>query len=72
MTESSQGSTAGGTLLGFSDSLLQYQVDVVLINRAEVTLSVGSIIRNRPTTKRGIRMLWFVINGEFNLACCLY
>ena len=66
VTESSQGSTAGATLLGFSDSLPQYQVDVVLINRAEVTLSVGSNIRNRPTTKRGIRMLWFVINGEFN------
>ena len=63
VTESFQGNTAGATLLGFSDSLPQYQVDVVLINRAEVTLSVGSIVptRNRPTTKRGIRMLWFVI-----------
>ena len=69
VTKSSQGSTAGATLLGFADALPWYQVDVVLINRAEVTLSVGSIIRNRQTTKRGIRMLWFVINGEFNLAC---
>ena len=35
----SQGNTAGATLLGFSDSLSQYMADVVLINRAEVTLS---------------------------------
>jgi hypothetical protein len=59
--ESSQGNNAGATLLGFADSLPQYQVDVMLINRAEVTLSVGSTIRNRVTVPRGIRMLWFVI-----------
>ena len=69
VTESSQGNTAGATLLGFADAQPQYQVDVVLINRAEVTsqLSVGSniAIRNRKTTKRAIRMLWFVI-GKLN------
>ena len=71
VTESSQRNTAGATLLGFHDSLPLYQVDVVLLNKAEVTLSVGSTIRNTPTTQRGIRMLWFVI-GEFNLTYCLY
>ena len=73
VTESAQGNAAGAILLGFHDSLPKYQVDVVLLNKAEVTLSVGSIIaiHSSQTTKRGIRMLWFVI-GEFNLACCLY
>jgi hypothetical protein len=60
--ESAQGNTHGATLLGFIDALPQYQVDVLLLSRAGVTLSVGStIIRNRPTVPRGIRMLWFVI-----------
>ena len=61
VTESAQGNTHGATLQGFSDSLSQYMVDVQLFNRAEVTLSVGSTIRNMPTVQRGIRMLWFVI-----------
>ena len=57
--KSAQGNTAGATLLGFHES--EYGVDVLLFPRAEVTLSIGSTIRNRETTKRGIRMLWFVI-----------
>ena len=61
VTESSHGNTAGATLLGFYDSLPQYQVDVILFNKAEVTLSMGSTIHSSPTIKRGIRMLWFVI-----------
>ena len=59
--KSAQGNTAGATLLGFADALPQYQVDVVLINRVGLTLSVGSTIRNRSPAQRGIRMLWFVI-----------
>ena len=61
VTESAQGNTHGAALLGFSDALPQYRVDVLQFNRAEVTLSVGSTIRNRPTVQRGICMLWFVI-----------
>ena len=59
--ESAQGSTHEAALLGFSDALPQYRVDVVPLNRAEVTLSIGSTIRNRSPVQRGIRMLWFVI-----------
>ena len=59
--ESAQGNTHGATLLGFSDALPQYRVDVPLFTRAEVTLSIGSTIRNRQTLLRGICMLWFVI-----------
>ena len=61
VTESAQGNTHGATLLGFSEVQPQYRVDAVLLARAEVTLSIGSTIRNRPTVPRGIRMLWFVI-----------
>ena len=56
---SAQGNTNGVTLLGFHES--KYGVDVLLFNGDEVTLSVGSTIRNRPPVLRGIRMLWFVI-----------
>jgi hypothetical protein len=57
---SAQGNTPGVTLLGFHES--EYAVDVVLRNRAEVTLTVGStILNNRQTVLRGIRMLWFVV-----------
>ena len=59
VTESAQGNTHGATLLGFFD-MLQYQVDVLLLPRADVTLSIGSTISNRPTVLKGIRMLWFV------------
>ena len=61
VTESAQGNTHGATLLGYSDSLFPYRVNAVFINRAEVSLSVGSTVRNSPTVQRGIRMLWFVI-----------
>jgi hypothetical protein len=58
--QSAQGNTPGVTLLGFHES--EYGVDVVQLNRAEVTLTVGStILNNRQTVQRGIRMLWFVI-----------
>jgi hypothetical protein len=59
--ESVRGNTHEATLLGFVDFLSQYRVDVLLLNRAEVTLSIGSTIRNRSPSQRGIRMLWFVI-----------
>ena len=57
---SAQGNTNGVTLLGFHES--EYGVDAVLRRRDEVTLSVGSTIRNiEATASRGLRMLWFVI-----------
>jgi hypothetical protein len=59
---SAQGNTDGVTLLGFHES--EYGVDVVLLFRAEVTLSVGSTINRRQTVLRGIRMLWFAV-GKF-------
>ena len=61
VTESAQGNTAGAALLGFPDSLPRYQVDVLLFNRADVNLSIGSTIKNKSPVLRGIRMLWFVI-----------
>ena len=54
-----QGNTNGVTLLGFHAS--EYGVDVELLNRAGLTLSVGSTITDGVTVLRGIRMLWFVI-----------
>ena len=63
--ESAQGNTHEATLLGFADALPQYMVDVVWLNRAEVTLSVGSTISNRSPVLRGIRMLWFVIGKQY-------
>ena len=62
--ESAQGNTNGVTLLGFHES--EYGVDVELLNRAGLTLSVGSTIRNGLTVLRGIRMLWFVI-GKYKI-----
>ena len=56
---SDQGKTNGVTLLAFHEA--EYGVDVGLLNRAEVTLSVGSTIRSSTPVLRGIRMLWFVI-----------
>jgi hypothetical protein len=61
VTESAQGNTHEATLLGFADALPQYRVDVILLTRTEVTLSIGSTIRDRSPVPRGIRMLWFVI-----------
>ena len=62
--KSAQGNTNGVTLLGFHDT--EYGVNVVLLNRAGLTLSVGSTIRNAETVQRGIRMLWFVI-GKYSV-----
>ena len=56
---SAQGNTNGVTLLGFHES--EYGVNVLLVLRDEVTLSVGSTIRSSPSVLRGIRMLWFVV-----------
>ena len=64
--ESAQGNTREATLLGFSDALPQYRVGVPQLTRAEVTLSIGSTIRNGQATDRGIRMLWFVIGKHKN------
>ena len=66
VTESTQGNTHGATLLGFHDTLSQYRVNSVVLNRFELTLSVGSTIHSSPTVQRGLRMLWFVI-GEFTI-----
>ena len=61
VTESAQGNTLGARLLGFADALPQYRVDAQVLNRADVTLSVGSTIGSRSPVPRGIRVLWFVI-----------
>ena len=60
VTELAQGNTHEVTLLGFSDALPQYSVNAILFARADVILSIGSTISNRPTMQSGIRMLWFV------------
>ena len=57
--QSAQGNTNGVTLLGFHHT--EYGLDVELLNRAGLNLSVGSTIRNGLTHLRGIRMLWFVV-----------
>ena len=61
VTESAQGNTNGVTLLGFHE--IEYEVDVLQLNRVGLTLSIGSTIMNinGPTVLRGIRMLWSVI-----------
>ena len=68
VTRSAQGNTDGATLLSFLETQSQYQVDTVVLNRAAVTLSVGSLLM--PSTpvisNRGLRMLWFVI-GNLNV-----
>ena len=61
VTESVQGNTHGATLVGYHGALPQYTVNAILINRAGLTLSVGSTIPSSPTVQRGLRMLWFVI-----------
>ena len=63
-----QGNTHNATLLGFADSLPQYQVDTVIQSRAGLSLSVGSRIRSAQVVQRGLRMLWFVI-GKY---CYMY
>ena len=64
VTESPQGNTHGATLLGFHNSLSQYSVNTVQLNRNAVILSVGSAVPRTPVVMRGLRMLWFVI-GKF-------
>ena len=59
VTSSDQGNTNGVTLLGFHE--VEYGVDVELLSRVDLTLSVGSTISNGLTVLRGIHMLWFVI-----------
>ena len=61
VTESAQGNSHNAALLGFADALPQYQVDTILLNKAGLTLSVGSTLSSASTLKRGLRMLWFVI-----------
>ena len=64
VTGSSQGNTHSATLLGYFDTLSQYQVNTVHVSRAGHSLSVGSTIPSTPVILRGLRMLWFVI-GKF-------
>ena len=59
VTESARGNTYDTELLAFHHSV--YAVDSVKLNRAEVTLSVGSSVRRDATLSRGLRMLWFVV-----------
>ena len=61
VTESAQGNTHGAMLLAYADALPQYRVNTVLLNKAGLTLSVGSPIPSSPSVQRGLRMLWFVI-----------
>ena len=61
VTESAQGNSHGATLLGYHDSLSQYRVATVLLNKAGLTLSVGSTVFSAPVAQRGVRMLWFII-----------
>ena len=61
VTESAQGNTHGATLLAYATALPQYRVNTVILNKAGLTLSVGSPIPSSPVVQRGLRMLWFVI-----------
>ena len=67
VTGPSQGNTHSATLLGYFDTLPQYQVNTVLLNRAGLSVSVGSTVPSVPVVQRGLRMLWFVI-GRFMCA----
>ena len=61
VTESAQGNTHGATLLAYATALPQYRVNTVILNKAGLTLSVGSPIPSSPSVQRGLCMLWFVI-----------
>ena len=61
VTESTQGNTHRATLLGYHDALPQYWVATVLLNKAGLTLSVGSTVSSAPVAQRGLRMLWFIV-----------
>ena len=64
VTGSSQGNTHSATLLGYFDTLSQYQVNTVIQNSAGLSLSVGSTVPSVPVVQRGLRMLWFVIGKK--------
>ena len=64
VTESAQGNTHGATLLGFHDAFPQYRVNTVLLNKAGLTLSVGSAVHSVPVVQRGLRMLWFIVGKD--------
>ena len=64
VTGPSQGNTHSATLLGYFDSLSQYQVNTVLQNSIGLSLTVGSTVPNHHVAVGGLRMLWFVI-GRF-------
>ena len=61
------------TLLGFPDSLSQYTVKTILLNRDRVTFTIGSSVPKDidGEVQRGLRMLWFVV-GKLNDTLCCY
>ena len=61
VTESASGNTHGVTLSGFHDSS-PYLVDTIQHAKTAVNLSLGSI-PSRSASRRGLRMLWFVIGN---------
>ena len=71
VTGSSQGNTRGATLLAFADSLSQYQVDTILLNKDGLSLSVGSTVRRSSVDQRGLRMLGFVIGKLSMYIMCI-
>ena len=70
VTEAAQGNTHGATLLGFSDTLPQYRVDRILLNKVGLTLSIGSTVPRAQVAQSGLRMLWFVIGKLYKFMCC--
>ena len=67
VTESAQGNTHGAALLGFHHS--QYRVDAIRLNKAGLSLTIGSTVdlRGVPVEHNsGLRMLWFII-GKLTL-----
>ena len=71
ITGQSQGNTRSATLLGYSDALSQYQVNLILLNNDRLSLSTGSTIPTAsvPSVQRGIRQLWFVV-GMLSIMQC--
>ena len=64
VTGTSQGNTHSATLLGYFDTLPQYQVNTVIRSGTGQSLSVGSTVPSTPVVQRGLRMLWFVIGKK--------
>ena len=58
-------------LLGFHDSLEDYTVETIVLNRDTVnSFTVGSSVPKYKAIHRGLRMLWFVIGKLPDHALC--